>query len=239
MDTGSLTCATILRPWPTTWHCCTTVSDPTSCYGDRQPLTSPPDNVLCLTRTARARFLSDTTHCPWRRQSLCATRQCAWNISRHFAVQSSRDWPLLCKTLNLFPQTVKFWIEAFSVCCAYGGETNTERRVCTNVDSEKLKKSLTQHVAPRSRTLDHRIDILTVPQPTGHEVRQSFPLCNINMGETGSKFASWKVRNRIQNHVYCFVKEIIFWLLKSGCSLKSPIHALSIIVQLLARRWKE
>ena len=35
---------------------------PVNCYGDRQTLTSPSDSVVCLTRTAEARFLSDTTH---------------------------------------------------------------------------------------------------------------------------------------------------------------------------------
>ena len=35
-----------------------------SCYGSRRTLTSPSVSVLRLTRTAHARFLSDTAHCP-------------------------------------------------------------------------------------------------------------------------------------------------------------------------------
>ena len=42
----------------------TTVSDPISCYGSRQSLTSASDSVFCLMRIAHARFLSDTKHYP-------------------------------------------------------------------------------------------------------------------------------------------------------------------------------
>ena len=50
--TRSTISATVLRLWVKTY----------SCYGSR--VTSPTDSVLSLTRTAHARFLSDTTHCP-------------------------------------------------------------------------------------------------------------------------------------------------------------------------------
>ena len=53
----------LVRPLPTKRHCRKTVSDPISCYGSRYILTSPSDCVLCLLRTAHARFLSDKTHC--------------------------------------------------------------------------------------------------------------------------------------------------------------------------------
>ena len=40
------------------------------------------------------------------------------------------------------------------------------------------------------------------------------------------KLKSWEVKNHTQNafqsHIYCFLKAI--WILKSGCSLKSPTH---------------
>ena len=47
------------------------------------------------------------------------------------------------------------------------------------------------------------------------------------MGGTRFKFESWRVRNRTQNaHWYHFYRFLIhIWILKSGCSLKSPTHA--------------
>ena len=59
------------RPRPSIRHC-PTMSDPISCYGSRQTLTPPSDSALCLMRTAYARFLSDTTHCPMV-TSVCRT----------------------------------------------------------------------------------------------------------------------------------------------------------------------
>ena len=57
---------TVVRQWNKT----------NSCYGSRQTLTSASDSVLCLTRMAHARFLADTTHFSWWRQSLSVARQC-------------------------------------------------------------------------------------------------------------------------------------------------------------------
>ena len=44
----------VVRQWDKTY----------SSYGSRQTVASSSDSVLCLMRTAHARFLSDTTHCP-------------------------------------------------------------------------------------------------------------------------------------------------------------------------------
>ena len=50
----------------------------------------------------------------------------------------------------------------------------------------------------------------------------------LNMIGTSLRSESWKLRNRTwnasQSHFYCFPKDI--WILESGYSLKSPIHAL-------------
>ena len=62
-------------------------------------------------------------------------------------------------------------------------------------------------------------------------------LCTLTKGSTlstgtttRSKFESWKVRvhtqNASQSHLHCFLKDI--WILKSGCSLKSPTHNSSV-----------
>ena len=54
------------------------------------------------------------------------------------------------------------------------------------------------------------------------------------MGGTGLKFESRQGKNHTQSapqrHFYCFLKEI--WILRSGCSLKSPIRATERFVQL-------
>ena len=55
-------------------------------------------------------------------------------------------------------------------------------------------------------------------------------LCAHIIGGTRLKFESWKRRNHTQNasqsRNYCFVKDI--WILKPGCSLKSPTHDICI-----------
>ena len=49
---------------------------------------------------------------------------------------------------------------------------------------------------------------------------------NTSKSRTRLKFESWTLRihtqNATQSHFYCFVKNT--WILKSGCSLKSPTH---------------
>ena len=56
-------------------HC--RVSNPISCYGGGQTLTSPSDSVSsCLVRIAHARFASDTSHCLVV-ASASVVRQCA------------------------------------------------------------------------------------------------------------------------------------------------------------------
>ena len=56
-----------------------------------------------------------------------------------------------------------------------------------------------------------------------------------NMGGTGLKFETWKVKNHTQNashhHFYCFLKEI--WILKSSYGLKRPIHGKIIMPTVL------
>ena len=53
--------------------------------------------------------------------------------------------------------------------------------------------------------------------------------CYCSMGGTALTFESWKAQNHIQNasqhHFCCFLREI--WILKSGCSQKSPIHGVT------------
>ena len=70
---------------------------------------------------------------------------------------------------------------------------------------------------------------LEVPAPTawsGLYITTRSYSSHISLGGTRLKFESWKVKNHTQNasqqHFYCFLKDI--WILKSDCSLKSPIH---------------
>ena len=63
---------------------------------------------------------------------------------------------------------------------------------------------------------------------TPHDTQHCIPHdTHYTMGRIRSKLESWKVRNHAENasqrHFYCFLKGI--WILKSGCSPKSPIHA--------------
>ena len=49
------------------------------CYASRQTLTSSSDSVLCLMRIARARFLSNTRHCPMvTSKFVCPTTMPGW-----------------------------------------------------------------------------------------------------------------------------------------------------------------
>ena len=60
----------------------------------------------------------------------------------------------------------------------------------------------------------------------GVEMKELREQTTISMNRTRLKFESWQVRihfqNASQNHFYCFLKDI--WILKSGCSLKSPTY---------------
>ena len=66
-------------------------------------------------------------------------------------------------------------------------------------------------------------------QPEGRRFINS--LYHYNICGTGIKSESWQVKNHTKNaskyHLNCFLRAI--WILKSGCSLESPIHVMTFI----------
>ena len=89
----------------TVWQCRTTMSDPISCYGSEQILTSLSDRALCLIRIVHARCLSDTIHFPMVTLKICLSYNSVYIVNRG-PLRTHEKRTVRCHFLWLWPNYV-------------------------------------------------------------------------------------------------------------------------------------